>query len=153
MSKKLGERLVEAGLISAAAVDQALEQQRLTGHRVGDCLVEMGFLPEATLLRFLASEFKTRYVSAEKLARAQIPTELLDRVPVRMAEASLFLPLAVDNERRILSIVAAEPQNEDLLREIALVAEVDEVFAYIGLRSVIYAGIQKHYYGDTTAFQ
>ncbi len=153
MSKKLGERLVEAGLISAAAVDQALEQQRLTGHRLGDCLVEMGFLPEATLLRFLASEFKTRYVSAEKLARAQIPTELLDRVPVRMAEASLFLPLAVDNERRILSIVAAEPQNEDLLREIALVAEVDEVFAYVGLRSVIYAGIQKHYYGDTTAFQ
>ena len=153
MSKKLGERLVEAGLISAAAVDQALEQQRLTGHRLGDCLVEMGFLPEATLLRFLASEFKTRYVSAEKLARAQIPTELLDRVPVRMAESSLFLPLAVDNERRILSIVAAEPQNEDLLREIALVAEVDEVFAYVGLRSVIYAGIQKHYYGDTTAFQ
>jgi HD-GYP domain-containing protein (c-di-GMP phosphodiesterase class II) len=153
MSKKLGERLVEAGLISAAAVNQALEQQRLTGHRLGDCLVEMGFLPEATLLRFLASEFKTRYVSAEKLARAQIPTELLDRVPVRMAESSLFLPLAVDNERRILSIVAAEPQNEDLLREIALVAEVDEVFAYVGLRSVIYAGIQKHYYGDTTAFQ
>jgi DNA-binding response OmpR family regulator len=153
MSKKLGERLVEAGLISGAAVEQALEQQGLTGHRLGDCLVEMGFLPEATLLRFLASEFKTRYVSAEKLARAQIPTELLDRVPVRMAESHLFLPLAVDNERRILSVVAAEPQNEELLREIALVAEVDEVFAYVGLRSVIYAGIQKHYYGDTTAFQ
>jgi HD-GYP domain-containing protein (c-di-GMP phosphodiesterase class II) len=152
MSKKLGERLITAGLVTRDAVDQALEQQRLTGHRLGDSLVEMGLLGEASLLRFLASEFNTRYVSAEKLARAQIPTELLDRVPVRMAESHLFLPLAVDDERRILSIVSAEPQNQALLREIGTVAEVDEVYAYVALRSVVRAGIQKHYYGDTTAF-
>lgn len=152
MSPKLGERLVAAGLVSPEAVEQALEQQRLTGHRLGDSLVEMGLLGEASLLRFLASELKTRYVSAEKLARAQIPGELLDRVPVRLAEAHHFLPLAVDDERRILSIVAAEPQNEGLLLEVARVADVDEVYAYIALRSVVRAGIQKHYYADTTAF-
>ncbi len=91
-------------------------------------------------------------MSAEKLARAQIPSELLDRVPVRLAEAHHFLPLAVDDERRILSIVAAEPQNEKLLRDVAAIADVDEVYAYIALRSVVRAGIQKHYYADTTAF-
>jgi HD-GYP domain-containing protein (c-di-GMP phosphodiesterase class II)/DNA-binding NarL/FixJ family response regulator len=152
MSPKLGDRLVAAGLVSREAVEQALEQQRLTGHRLGDSLVEMGLLGEATLLRFLASELKTRYVSAEKLARAQIPSELLDRVPVRLAEAHHFLPLAVDDERRILSIVAAEPQNEKLLRDVASIADVDEVYAYIALRSVVRAGIQKHYYADNTAF-
>ncbi len=152
MSPKLGDRLVAAGLVSREAVEQALEQQRLTGHRLGDSLVEMGLLGEAVLLRFLASELKTRYVSAEKLARAQIPSELLDRVPVRLAEAHHFLPLAVDDERRILSIVAAEPQNEKLLRDVASIADVDEVYAYIALRSVVRAGIQKHYYADTTAF-
>lgn len=152
MSPKLGDRLVAAGLVSREAVEQALEQQRLTGHRLGDSLVEMGLLGEAVLLRFLASELKTRYVSAEKLARAQIPSELLDRVPVRLAEAHQFLPLAVDDERRILSIVAAEPQNEKLLRDVAAIADVDEVYAYIALRSVVRAGIQKHYYADNTAF-
>jgi len=152
MSPKLGDRLVAAGLITREAVEQALEQQRLTGHRLGDSLVEMGLLGEAVLLRFLASELKTRYVSAEKLSRAQIPSELLDRVPVRLAEAHHFLPLAVDDERRILSIVAAEPQNEKLLRDVASIADVDEVYAYIALRSVVRAGIQKHYYADTTAF-
>ncbi|HET6980688.1 MAG TPA: HD domain-containing phosphohydrolase, partial [Myxococcaceae bacterium] len=152
MSPKLGDRLVAAGLVSREAVEQALEQQRLTGHRLGDSLVEMGLLGEAVLLRFLASELKTRYVSAEKLSRAQIPSELLDRVPVRLAEAHHFLPLAIDDERRILSIVAAEPQNEKLLRDVANVADVDEVYAYIALRSVVRAGIQKHYYADGTAF-
>jgi HD-GYP domain-containing protein (c-di-GMP phosphodiesterase class II)/DNA-binding response OmpR family regulator len=152
MSPKLGDRLVAAGLVSREAVEQALEQQRLTGHRLGDSLVEMGLLGEAVLLRFLASELKTRYVSADKLSRAQIPSELLDRVPVRLAEAHHFLPLAIDDERRILSIVAAEPQNEKLLRDVASVADVDEVYAYIALRSVVRAGIQKHYYADGTAF-
>ena len=152
MSPKLGDRLVAAGLVTREAVQQALEQQRLTGHRLGDSLVEMGLLGESSLLRFLASELKTRYVSAEKLSRAQIPSELLDRVPVRLAEAHHFLPLAVDDERRILSIVAAEPQNEKLLRDVASIADVDEVYAYIALRSVVRAGIQKHYYADTTAF-
>ena len=152
MSPKLGDRLVAAGLVTREAVEQALEQQRLTGHRLGDSLVEMGLLGESSLLRFLASELKTRYVSAEKLSRAQIPSDLLDRVPVRLAEAHHFLPLAVDDERRILSIVAAEPQNEKLLRDVASIADVDEVYAYIALRSVVRAGIQKHYYADTTAF-
>lgn len=46
----------------------------------------------------------------------------------------------------------AEPQNEALVKEIALVAEMKEVFAYIGIRSAIQAGIKKHYYGDPTAF-
>src|SRR5262245_13031733 len=152
MSPKLGDRLVAAGLVSREAVDQALEQQRLTGHRLGDSLVEMGLLAEATLLRFLASELKTRYVPAEKLGRAQIPSELLDRVPVRLAEAHQILPLAVDDERRILSIVAAEPQNEKMLRDVASIADVDEVYAYIALRSGVRAGIHKHYYADNPAF-
>src|SRR5690348_17095649 len=111
MAKKLGERLVEAGIATPEAVQSALGHQRVTGHKLGDCLVEMGLVGEQALLRFLAAEFKTRFVSTEKLARAKIHTEVLDRVPVRLAETHLFLPLAIDPERKVLSIVAAEPQN------------------------------------------
>src|SRR5581483_11365769 len=61
-------------------------------------------------------------------------------------------PLAYDAERKLLSIVMSEPQNTALVKEIQLVTAMDEVFAYIGLRSAILAGIKKHYYGDPTAF-
>lgn len=152
MAKRLGERLIEAGLASAEAVDSALQHQKITGHRLGDCLVELGLVQETALLRFLATEFKTRYVSADKLAKATIPPEVLDKVPVRMAEAQCFLPIAYDAERKILSVVMAEPQKADLVREIALVTEMNEVFPFIGVRNAILAGIKKHYYGDPTAF-
>ncbi|MFP2933559.1 HD domain-containing phosphohydrolase [Pyxidicoccus sp. 3LG] len=152
MAKRLGERLIEAGLVNAGAVEQALEHQKITGHKLGDCLVELGLLQEAALLRFLASEFQTRFVSADKLAKAKIATEVLDRLPVRLAEAQNVLPLAVDPERKLLSVVAAEPQNKALMDEIALVTGMSEVYAYVGLRSAIAAAIRKHYYGDPTAF-
>jgi response regulator RpfG family c-di-GMP phosphodiesterase len=152
MAKKLGERLIEAGLVNAGAVEQGLEHQKITGHKLGDCLVELGLLQEAALLRFLASEFQTRFVTADKLAKARIATEVLDRLPVRLAEAQNVLPLAVDPERKLLSVVAAEPQNKALMDEIALVTGMSEVYAYIGLRSAIAAAIRKHYYGDPTAF-
>jgi HD-GYP domain-containing protein (c-di-GMP phosphodiesterase class II)/DNA-binding NarL/FixJ family response regulator len=153
MSKRrLGERLIEAGLVTADSVEKALEHQRITGYKLGDCLVELGLLQEAALLRFLAAEFNTRFVSAEKLAKAKLPTDVLDKLPVRLAEAQTVLPLAYDPERKLLSIVAAEPQNKSLLDEIALVTGVSEVYAYIGLRSAIAAAIKKHYYGDPTAF-
>ncbi|MGV3622270.1 MAG: HD domain-containing phosphohydrolase [Archangium sp.] len=152
MAKRLGERLIEAGLVSAEAVDQALSHQKITQHRLGDCLVELGLIQEGALLRFLATEFKTRFVSAEKLAQAKIAQEVLDKVPVRMAEKQDFLPIAFDAERRVLSIVMAEPQNEALVKEIAIVTDMAEVFAYVGVRSAIQAGIKKHYYGDPTAF-
>jgi response regulator RpfG family c-di-GMP phosphodiesterase len=150
--KRLGEKLLEAGLIAADAVEQALGHQKITGHRLGDCLVELGLIQESALLRFLASEFKTRFVSADKLAKARIPPEVLDKVPVRMAEAQCFIPLAYDPERKLLSLVMSEPQNVELVKEIQLVTAMDEVFAYIGLRSAILAAIRKHYYGDPTAF-
>ncbi len=152
MAKKLGERLVEAGLVTTESITKALDHQKITGHRLGDCLVEIGLIQEGALLRFLAAEFQTRFVSAEKLAKAKIPTEVLDKVPVRLAEAQNVLPLAIDPERKLLSLVAAEPQNKKLLDEIALVTGMSEVYAYVGLRSTIAAAIRKHYYGDPTAF-
>lgn len=152
MAKRLGERLVEAGLVQPEAIHKALEHQRITGHKLGDCLVEIGLLQEAALLRFLAAEFQTRFVSTDKLAKAKIPTEVLDKLPVRMAEAQNVLPVAYDPERKVLSVVAAEPQNKALLDEIALVTGASEVYAYVGVRSAIAASIKKHYYGDPTAF-
>ncbi len=152
MAKRLGERLIEAGLVSAEAVDQALSHQQITGHRLGDCLVELGLLQETALLRFLAAELKTRFVSAEKLARVKIPPEALEKIPVRTAEAQDLLPIAVDSERRLLSIVMAHPQNEALLKELTAISGMSEVFAFVGLRSAIQAAIKKHYYGDPTAF-
>ncbi len=149
---RLGDRLVEAGLVTATAVEQALQHQRMTGLRLGECLRDLGLISEDKLLEFLAGEFKTRFYSTEKLSKARVTNEILDLVPARMAEANAFLPVAVDPTRKVVSVVMAEPQNVELAKEIATRSEMNEVFIYVGLRSSILAAVRKFYYGDAHAF-
>jgi response regulator RpfG family c-di-GMP phosphodiesterase len=152
-TKKLGERLIEAGLITRDALTQALELQKSKpGVRLGDCLLSLGLVSEQALLRFLAAEYQTRYVSADKLAKVKIATEVLDRIPVRFAEAQALLPILYDAERKALSVVMAEPQNRAAIEELKILAGLSEVYAFIGTRSAIQAAIRKHYYSDPTAF-
>ncbi len=47
--KKLGEQLVDEGLITQAQLEKALERQQRTGGRVGDNLVTLGFLAASAL--------------------------------------------------------------------------------------------------------
>lgn len=150
--KKLGEKLLAAGLLSPEGLSQALDRQKKAGGRIGDLLVEMKLISEQSLLRFLAMELKTRFVATDKLSKVKIPQEVLDKLPVRLAEQQVVLPLMVDAERRILSVVMAEPQNTAAVAEIQILSDMAEVYAYVGLRSAILAGIKKHYYGDPTAF-
>ena len=148
----LGERLIQAGLITPAALSQALELQKRNGGRIGDCLVELRLISEQALLRFLAAEFNTRYVSAEKLSKVKVEPHVLDRVPVRMAEKAGILPIAYDEGSKALSVVMAEPQHEDLVNELKVVARAETVVTFIALRSSVNAGIKKFYYGDPSAF-
>ena len=153
-TKKLGERLIEAGLITRDALLKALELQRSTpAVRLGDCLLSQRAITEQALLRFLATEFQTRYVSADKLAKVKVPTDVLDRVPVRMAESAGIIPIMYEAERKIMSIVMAEPQNVALITELKIVGGLSDVFVFIGTLGAINAAIKKHYYGDHTAFE
>ncbi|RMG21041.1 MAG: response regulator [Deltaproteobacteria bacterium] len=151
-TNRLGARLVQAGLLTPEQLERALAYQQEVGGRLGDCLIEGGFLGEKDLLRFLAAEFKTRYVSTEKLAKVKIPSAILDKVPVKMAETALVLPILWDEARGVLSVVMAEPQNTALLEEVRIVSGARAVQSYIGTKSAVLAAVKKHYFGDISAF-
>lgn len=152
MAKRLGERLVEAGLLASEAIERALAHQRDTGLKLGECLVALRLIDEGLLLRFLATEFRTRFVSTEKLSKAKVPPEVLARLPESLAQTRCVFPLSYDAERRVLSVVMAEPQNEEAVQEIALITNAKDVFAYVGTKSAVLAAIAKHYRRQNDAF-
>ena len=51
--KRLGEQLIEAGLLDAPALESALATQRATGERLGEVLVRQGQVSGVDLLRVL----------------------------------------------------------------------------------------------------
>jgi type IV pilus assembly protein PilB len=151
MARKLGEQLLSDGVLTKEVLSRALERQRATGQKLGECLVRLG-VDETPVLRLLAQEFKTRFVSTAKLSQARLEPGLLERVPVRLAEGFDFVPLRLD-EAGMLYVAIAEPQRQRALEEIARTVGVPRVLPFIAVRRSIRAAIRKHYYADPQAFE
>lgn len=151
MARKLGEQLVSEGVLTPELLARALERQKATGQKLGECLVRLG-LDETPVLRLLAQELKTRFVSTAKLAQAKIEPWLIEKVPVRLAEGFDFVPLRLD-EAGGLYVAIAEPQRQRAIEEITRTVGVNRVLPFVAVRRSIRAAIRKHYYADPQAFE
>ncbi|HEX8699689.1 MAG TPA: hypothetical protein VF815_12675 [Myxococcaceae bacterium] len=152
MARKIGEQLVSDGVVTPEMLERALERQKATGQKLGECLVRLG-LDETPVLRVLAQELKTRFVSTVKLSQTQVDAGLLERVPVRLAEGFDFMPVRLDEATQSLYVVMAEPQRQRAIEEIARTVGVAKVVPFIAVRRSIRAAIRKHYYSDARAFE
>jgi response regulator RpfG family c-di-GMP phosphodiesterase len=123
-----------------------------SGERVEEALLDMNFLEEVTLLKYLAALHKTRFVSTEKLAKADIDRLTLDKVPKKLAERDLIFPVLFDSASNVLSVVTPNPDNAPALHDIQLASNVKEVRAFVGRPRSVRAAINKAFNGDIHAF-
>src|SRR3954469_15074496 len=149
---RLLERLVADGLITVEAQEAALNLVARTGERVEEVILELKALDEAALLKYLAALHKTRFVSTEKLAKADIDRITLDKVPKKLAERDTVFPVLYDAQTGTLSVVTPDPDNAPALHDVQLAAGVKEVRAFVGRPRAVKAAISKAYNGDIHAF-
>ncbi|MBI4911440.1 MAG: hypothetical protein HY823_01775 [Acidobacteria bacterium] len=106
-TKRLGEMLVDAGLISPAQLQEALRHQRFAGGRMGTNLVALGYISEEVLMDFLAHQTG---VPRADLRTLNIDLAILRRIPRRLAEQLTILPLAY-KEPKTLVLAMADPSD------------------------------------------
>jgi type IV pilus assembly protein PilB len=102
---KLAEWLVTEGLLTAEQREKALSQQQVLGGRIEEAILDVGPLGEVELLKFLANTYRIRFVSSEKLAKAQISRETLEKVPRKLAEQCTAFPVTFDAPSSTLGVV------------------------------------------------
>lgn len=152
LSKKAGDILLRAGAIKADQYEAALQHMKQNGERFEEALLDLGILPEADMLKALAAYYKTRFVSTEKLAKADINRATLSMVPKRVAETLLVFPVMFDPATLTLSVVTADPDNTDLLQQVQITSGARELKAFLARPAAIKAVISKVYAGDIHAF-
>jgi len=148
----VADRLLDEGRISKAQYEGAAAAQKRNGTRIEDALIDTEAISEPDLLKYLASVHKTRFVSTERLARADIDRATLDRVPKKLAERLNIVPVLFDAKTNVLSVITADPQNVDALDQIQKGARVREVKALIARPAAIQAAVAKLYRGEAFAF-
>lgn len=104
--KRLGDRLLEAGLISSHQLDLALREQKRTGQLIGSVLVTLGFVTEQAIASFLAQDAQTPTVDVLNLEIAADVGELL---PYDFCREKALIPCRRTTDS--VTVVMADPFN------------------------------------------
>lgn len=141
--KKLGEALLEAGLIDDLQLRSALADQKRWGNRLGKTLVKLGFVEEVPLMRQLS--VLLGYPLAE-IAGREIDPEVLALIPGNIAEKHRVLPLFIDEDgpSRYLYLGMEEPADLDTLDALQVRTGFEILPALIGFRALD-DGLRRHY--------
>lgn len=107
--KKMGDLLVEAGIITNTTLDRALKRQQGTSKRLGVILVEMGVVTSDELVTAVAAQFGMK--TAKNITSFSYSKELLDLVPEDMAVQKQIFPLK--QKDNLLAIAIADPFDTD----------------------------------------
>lgn len=105
--KKLGELLVESGLIAQEELNEALaEAAKNKGVRLGVILVKKGFASEIDIAQTLSFQLSIPFVD---IASATVDPEVLKLVNEKLARQYLLLPLYM--EGKVLKVAMSDPLN------------------------------------------
>ena len=136
---RLGELLVNKGLISSAQLAEGLRQQHETGEYLGVTLVRLGFLTDATLVETLAEQLG---IPSVRLAEYQIDPKVIDKVAPKVASHYHLMPLAL--REGVLQVAIADPFDVQTLDELKLLLDCD-VQPVLASQQEITEAIQRHY--------
>ena len=139
IQERMGQRLLEAQLISEEQIRTALQVQEVSGSRLGSILVEMGAVSESTLLQFLSQQYG---VSTIDLSTCQVDPELLTLIPIEMAKKYTVIPVRKTGSRLMLAMV--DPSNTSVLDEIKFLVGV-HVVPIVAMESDILLAIRRLY--------
>jgi type IV pilus assembly protein PilB len=137
--KKLGECLVEAGLIDNMTLANALEIQKIQKKKIGQILIDMGVVDDVMIAKALASQLN---ISLLRLDKIQIPEKIISLVPSELAENHLLIP--IKETKKGLLVAMANPLEFYALDDLRFVTQMAIEIAVAPERDILEA-IEKYY--------
>ncbi len=99
--KRLGEILVDKGLVTENELKKALRKSRENGKPLGETLVELGYVTWDEIVNALAEQ---RGVKPLENVPTDIPPEVLSRIPRNVMEELRVIPIGVKEDGRLVVV-------------------------------------------------
>lgn len=136
---KIGELLIEKGIITASQLDEALEEHEKTGEFLGVTVVKLGFAEEKDVITILAEQLNMEYVDLNK---QEISPEVIQKVPAKFASHYKLMPISLD--KNFLKVAVLDPLDLHTLDDINLILGY-EVKPVLAGENQILEAIRKYY--------
>ena len=111
--KRLGEFLIEDGILTKANLEEALNHQKKEGGLIGQILIKLGYISEEVLIAALGKQLKMPYLP---LANYSINAEAVQQFPEEFCKRNLFI--AFDQDEEHLYVALGDPLHESLIEEV-----------------------------------
>jgi len=115
-SRRIGEMLIERGVLLPALLDEALKKQKEQGGRLGDILLADGAITEDVLYQTLAGQWGLDFLA--ELNVRDIDFKVLEKYPLDHLRRHKILPVHQDNDT--LFVITSEPFTAGPLDEMSL---------------------------------
>src|SRR4051794_5484514 len=150
MARRLGQILVDMGYLDEEKLWAVLaEQKRSENELIGKVAARLGLVKEEQVLKALGEQLGMKVM---KLSETTIPSELTELVNETMATAFKVVPVSQNKKDKSITVALAEPQNPATLDSIRSFLGV-EVKGVIASESEVQATIERLYAGRQESIQ
>lgn len=141
--RRIGDILIEQGVLSQDQLRIALTEQKKTGEQLGRIIVSLGFTTEAIVRDALSEALGQESVDLHKVV---VDRDALKLVPKEVARRYRMLPIAIDTTRHLLTVAMADTSNVVALDQLrAILGGRVEVHPLLAGESEIESAIDQFY--------
>ncbi|MEO0225018.1 MAG: GspE/PulE family protein [candidate division WOR-3 bacterium] len=115
--QRLGDMLISANIITQKQLEEALTLQKQTGEKLGQTLINLGYITEDVLLSFLARQQKLDFVYISEL---DIDESIVSMLPRTFIEKNNVFPINFDKKTNTLTVAIPDPYNLFIIDDIKL---------------------------------
>ena len=137
--KRIGEILIEAGLIDEDGLRAALVEQRRRGGPLGRALVDLKLVAEETLVAALSRQLAVPVVDLDVI---EIPQAVIDLIPGDLCESWGVVPFA--QPMKFLDLAMSDPSNQRVLDELRVRTNLN-VRSYLAGPKAIERALGRYY--------
>lgn len=146
---RIGDVLVAAGAITEDQLQEGLAKQKETGRKLGNALVDLGFISNEMLITVLTTQLGIDYI---ELKGAKIEDNVIHMVPENLVTKYQAVPIEIDPDNpNILKVAMADPMDLIAIDDIGLVTNM-QVEPMLASEEAIRDAINK-YYGSAQAME
>ncbi len=139
--KRLGEDLVERGIISEEELNTVLNLRGQSHEKIGKLLVDLGTMSELDLVKHLSSYLDVPFISAEQFPSVPVVEKAFS---VDFMRECRIVPIGIDDDH-VLTLAMADPQDRAALDAIRVFTDFEKFEIVIAPESAILDLIERFY--------
>jgi type IV pilus assembly protein PilB len=138
-SLKLGQILIQSGVLTEEQLQSALSKQKGTHKRLGEILIEHGYITEMQMIRSLEQQMSIPYVD---LSYVKVGQDLSALIPESFARGNMVVPIKKTGS--LLTVAVADPLDYGAIDDIGTYTKL-KVYPMIAERAKIETKIRELY--------